>query len=180
MRPRPPPLVMPADLVIAAERPDQAEVVALLARLDAYLASLYAPDDNHVLSVDELLAPAVRFVVARVDGAVVGCGAARRMPGEPATAGAAYGEVKRMMVDPAHRGRRIGARLLATIEAGLRDDGIALALLETGRDQHAALRLYERAGYTRRRAFGGYPDNGLSVFMHKRLHGGAHDGEAAR
>ncbi len=171
---------MPADPVIAVERPDQPEVVALLDRLDAYLASLYAPQDNHILSVDELLAPAVRFVVARVDGAVAGCAAARRMPGEPATDGAAYGEVKRMMVDPAHRGQRIGARLLAAIEAGLRDDGIAQALLETGRDQHAALRLYERAGYTRRGAFAGYPDNGLSVFLHKRLHGGAHDGAVAR
>jgi putative acetyltransferase len=29
--------------------------------------------------------------------------------------------------------------------------------------------LYERCGYTRRGAFGGYPDNGLSLFMSKVL-----------
>jgi putative acetyltransferase len=31
------------------------------------------------------------------------------------------------------------------------------------------VRLYERAGYVQRAAFGGYPDNGLSVFYEKRL-----------
>jgi putative acetyltransferase len=48
-------------------------------------------------------------------------------------------------------------------------DGIPQALLETGRDQAEALRLYRRAGYAVRGPFGGYPDNGLSVFMDKAL-----------
>ena len=48
-------------------------------------------------------------------------------------------------------------------------DGQALALLETGSDQTEAVRLYERAGYTQRGPFGGYPDNGLSLFYGKRL-----------
>ncbi len=160
---------MQGTLAIAAERPDQPDVVALLARLDDYLAGLYAPEDNHILSPAQLLSPQVHFVVARVGGRAVGCGAVRRMPGEPATGGQPYGEVKRMVVDEAYRGRRIGARLLATLEEGLRGEGIGWALLETGRDQHQALRLYRRAGYAPRAPFGGYPDNGLSVFMHKRL-----------
>jgi putative acetyltransferase len=42
-------------------------------------------------------------------------------------------------------------------------------LLETGRDQIEAVRLYERAGYALRGAFGGYPDNGLSLFYEKPL-----------
>jgi putative acetyltransferase len=160
---------MPDDLVIAAERPDQPAVAALLDRLDAYLASLYAPEDNHILDLPALMASDVTFLVARRGGAVVGCGAVRRMRGEAATGGVPYGEVKRMMVDPAQRGQRIGARLLAALEDALAADGIALALLETGRDQHDALRLYERAGYVRCGPFAGYPDNGLSVFMRKAL-----------
>ena len=44
-----------------------------------------------------------------------------------------------------------------------------VALLDTGSDRHDALRLYERCGDRRRGAFGGYPDNGLSVFMAKAL-----------
>jgi putative acetyltransferase len=42
-------------------------------------------------------------------------------------------------------------------------------LLETGGEQREAVRLYERCGYMRRPAFGGYPDNGLSWFYEKQL-----------
>jgi putative acetyltransferase len=154
---------------IALERPDRPDVAAALARLDAYLGSLYAPEANHILDARALLDAAVRFYVARVGGVLAGTGAFRAMPGEPATGGEAYGEVKRMYVEPPWRGRGLGARLLATLEAGMRDAGIRLALLETGRDQHEAVRLYRRHGYAPHAAFGGYPDNGLSVFLAKRL-----------
>jgi putative acetyltransferase len=158
-----------AAVEITRERADHPEVVALLGALDRYLGELYEPEANHILSVEELLAPDISFFVARQGERIVGTGAVRRMPGEAATGGMAYGEIKRMYVDPTLRGQRIGARLIATLEDALRRDGITLALLETGRDQHEAVRLYERAGYTPRGAFGGYPDNGLSVFMAKAL-----------
>jgi putative acetyltransferase len=154
---------------IASERADHPQVVALLGALDRYLGALYAPEANHLLSVEELLAPEISFFVARQGERIVGTGAVRRMPGAADTGGMAYGEIKRMYVEPTLRGQRIGARLIDTLEAALRREGITLALLETGRDQHEAVRLYERSGYTRRGAFGGYPDNGLSVFMAKSL-----------
>ncbi len=156
-------------VTIAEERPDQPEVMALLAALDRYLGSLYAPGANHILSVDELLAPDISFFVAREQGEAVGTAACRRMAGEPATGGHAYGEVKRMYVDPSRRGRRLGARLLDALEDRLRRDGYRLALLETGRDQAEAVKRYQRAGYAPRGPFGGYPDNGLSLFMAKAL-----------
>lgn len=163
---------MSPEIVIRRESPDQPEVLALLSALDAYLATLYPPEANHILGLPELQAPEVDFLVARTGGPggrVVGTGAVRRRPGEPASGGVAYGELKRMMVDPAWRGRGVGRRLLRSLEDGLRGQGLALALLETGRDQAEAVRLYERAGYARRAAFGGYPDNGLSAFYGKRL-----------
>lgn len=160
---------MTSDLQICQERPDQSEVVALLDALDRYLGSLYAPEENHILDVNALLGPDIRFLVARRGGRVVGCGAARCMPGEADTAGRAYGEIKRMFVDPAQRGRRVAAQILDRLEDTLRGEGYAAALLETGRDQTEAVRLYERQGYTRRGPFGGYPDNGLSLFYEKAL-----------
>ena len=160
---------MNARVEIQRERADHPQVAALLDALDRYLGELYEPEANHILSVSELLAPEVSFFVARQGEAIVGTGAARRMPGEIDTAGQPYGEVKRMYVDPALRGQRIGERLLQTLEGSLRDQGVALSLLETGRDQREAVRMYERCGYTRRGAFGGYPDNGLSLFMSKAL-----------
>jgi putative acetyltransferase len=158
-----------AKVEIQRERADHPQVVALLGALDRYLGELYEPADNHILSVSELLAPDVSFFVARVADKIVGTGAVRHMPGKADTAGQSYGEVKRMYVDPAVRGQRIGERLLQTLEDSLRREGIALALLETGSDQREAVRLYERCGYSRRGAFGGYPDNGLSLFMSKAL-----------
>jgi putative acetyltransferase len=157
------------EILIRPERPDHPQVGAMLAELDAYLASLYEPEANHILDVQALLAPEIDFLVAERAGQLIGCGATRLMPGEPETEGESYGEIKRMFVMPAARGLRVGQRLLETLEARLRGHGASLALLETGRDQLEAVRLYERGGYALRGAFGGYPDNGLSLFYEKRL-----------
>ena len=108
-----------------------------------------------------MLAPEISFFVARQGERIVGTGAARRKDG--------YGEVKRMYVDPAWRGQRVGARLLATLEAAMRAQALPLARLETGEAQREAVRLYERCGYRRCGAFGAYPDNGLSLFFEKAL-----------
>jgi putative acetyltransferase len=160
-----------AGVRVQPARPDRPDVVALLAQLDDYLASLFPPSANHILDVQALLAPEVCFLVAEdaASGQLVGCGAYRRMPGEAETGHAAYGEVKRMMVAPAARGRGVGRMLLKELEHRMQADGLGLALLETGDLQHEAVRLYERAGYERRGPFGGYPDNGLSLFYAKRL-----------
>lgn len=160
---------MTEDFVIRPERADHPQVVAMLDALDQYLASLYAPDANHILDVQALLAPEVDFFAVWHGTRVVGCGAARRMPAEAETDGVPYGEIKRMYVQPEQRGRRIAERVIETLEDTLRGHGIPQALLETGADQHAAVRLYERVGYRRRGPFGGYPDNGLSLFYHKAL-----------
>lgn len=157
------------EILIRSERPDHPQVVAMLSELDAYLASLYEPEDNHILDVQALLAPEIDFLVAEEQGGLIGCGATRRMPGEPETEDQRYGEIKRMFVHPAARGQRVAQRLLAQLEERLKADGVSLALLETGRDQLEAVRLYERSGYVLRGAFGGYPDNGLSLFYEKRL-----------
>jgi len=160
---------MPTELSIRRERPDQPEVVRALAALDEYLATLYPPEANYLLDIQALMAPEVVFLVARQAGALVGTAAFRRQEAEPGTDDQPYGEVKRMFVNPVLRGQRIGARLLQALEAQMREQGLALALLETGHTQTEAVRLYEAAGYARRGPFGGYPDNGLSLFLGKRL-----------
>ncbi len=157
------------DLLIRDERPDQAEVREMLDELDRYLGSLYEPEHNHILDVQALLEPGVRFVIARREGRALGCGAVRLMPGEADTAGERYGEIKRMFVRPACRGQRVGEKLLQELEAGLKREQVRLSLLETGDAQPEALRLYERHGYVRRAPFGGYEDNGTSLFYEKRF-----------
>ncbi len=160
---------MNADVTIKPERADHPQAIALLAALDRYLGALYAPEANHILSIDELLAPEVGLVAAWQGERIVGTGAVRRMPGAADSAHRPYGEIKRMYVDPSVRGRRLGSRLVAALEDAMLAQGLALALLETGEFQREAVRLYERCGYQRRSAFGGYPDNGLSLFYEKSL-----------
>ena len=153
---------MNPEIVIRPQRPDHPQVVAALAALDAYLASLYEPEANHILSIAELMVPDVSFLAAWQRERVVGTGAARQLSDHS-------GEIKRMYVDPALRGQRLGSRLVAALEGSMRDQGLLLAQLETGAAQVDAVRLYERSGYTRCQAFGGYPDNGLSIFFEKHL-----------
>ncbi len=160
---------MTAAITVRPERADHPQVVALLAELDRYLLTLYTPDENHILDVQALLASEVSMLTAWQGDVLVGCGAVRRMPAEAETAGQPYGEIKRMMVAPAARGQGIAQQLLAQLEAMLRVEGFTQALLETGEAQTQSVQLYQRCGYVRRAAFGGYPDNGLSHFMAKVL-----------
>ena len=156
-------------ITIRPTPPEHPQVQALIAQLDAYLASLYAPEDVYIVDLASLQQPSVTFLGAWDDGVLVACGAVRLMPAEPATGGRPYGEIKRMMVSPARRGERIGERVLVALEAHLRAQGIDRALLETGPPQVEAIRLYTRCGYATRGAYGGYPDNAqASVFMEKR------------
>ena len=102
------------------------------------------------------------FLVARVGGAPAGCGAVRRIE-------AGTGEIKRMYVAPAFRGRRIGARLVAALEDEARRLGLERLVLETGTRQTEALGLYRAAGYAVISPFGEYTRSPLSVCMEKNL-----------
>ena len=156
-------------LAIRPTPPDHPQVLALIAELDAYLASLYDPEDVYIVDLDGLKLPSVTFLGAWDGDILVGCGAVRLMPAEAATGGQPYGEIKRMFVSPARRGERIGEQLLTALERELRQRGIDRALLESGPPQLEALRLYARCGYVPRAVYGGYPDSAeASVFMEKR------------
>jgi len=147
---------------IAFESPDQPEVIALIADLDAYQLSLYPPESVYALDLPSLMQPNVRFAVARdAAGAVVGCGAIVLTP--------EYGEIKRMYVQPAARGQGLARGVLALLEQAALDQGCPEMVLETGPSQPAALSLYERHGFQRCAPYGDYPDDPLSVFMRKPL-----------
>jgi len=147
---------------ITPERPDTPDARVLIAELDAHLAPLYPRESCHGYSVDELIGQGVLFFVIRSEGTPVGCGGIQIV-------GADYGELKRMYVRPAYRGHG-HARLMLTHLAGLaRDRGVTRLRLETGIHQTAAIALYERAGFQRIPAFGGYKPDPLSLFYEKQL-----------
>jgi len=146
---------------IAFESPDQPEVHALIAELDALLYSLYPAENVYALDVASLLEPNVLFAVVRdAGGAAVGCGAIVVTP--------AYGEIKRMYIRPAARGHGLARQLMETLEAQAATHGCTRFMLETGPTLSEALALYARQGYRQCGPFGDYPDDPLSVFMEKR------------
>lgn len=124
------------------------EVGILIAELDDVLSAEYLPEQRHGLALDAIFRPNVRFFLARLNGDAIGCGGVALF--------ADFAEVKRMYVRDAARGRGVAQALLARIEQEARDAGLGLLCLETGTRQAAALRFYQRAGFTPCAAFGAY------------------------
>lgn len=153
---------MTATLTIRPERPDQPDVLRMIEALDAQMTALYPPESNHLLDIAALSDPAVTFRVVRDGDEAVGCGALLRDA-------RGWGEVKRMYVRPDRRGRGIGKRILAELEAIAREAALPLLRLETGIHNGDALTLYRVAGFGECEAFGDYRPDPLSVFMEKRI-----------
>ena len=144
---------MPA--CITPERPDTTDARALISELEALLEPLYPRPSRHGYSVEKLLAEAVAFFLIRQDGAPAGCGGIQLF-------GAEYGEVKRMYVRPQFRGLGLARLMLGHLADYARDRGVGLLRLETGIHQHAAIGLYERAGFRRIPPFEDYTEDPLS------------------
>ena len=77
--------------------------------------------------------------------------------------------MKRVFINPTHRGQRLGEKLLAELETAALQRGCRTLQLETGIHQHAAICLYQRCGYAVCDAFAPYQPDPLSVFMVKPL-----------
>jgi putative acetyltransferase len=138
----------------------------LIDELDAELSGPYSPEQRHGIDITRVFQPGVMFFIARLDGDPVACGGVAFEDG--------FAEVKRMYVRPQARGRAVAQTLLARLEQEARARGATRLTLETGDAQHAALRFYQRAGFTRCAAFGAYatmPADATerSIFLEKTL-----------
>ncbi|MCB1379004.1 MAG: GNAT family N-acetyltransferase [Alphaproteobacteria bacterium] len=148
-------------MVIALTDPAEPSVRALIEALDAYMMPMYPAESNHLLDIETLRQPEMRFFSARADGVVLGCGGCWLHED--------YAEIKRVYVSPEARGLGLAKRLMDRIEAEARIFGKHLARLETGIHQPEALGLYRRLGYADRGPFGDYAEDPNSVFMEKLL-----------
>jgi putative acetyltransferase len=155
---------VPDRLTILAQPLSSPEAQSLIGRLNAELTERYPdPEDRHFeLSEAHVGDGHGVFLVARLDGVAVGCGALRRLDGST-------GELKRMYVAPADRRGGVGRRLLAELEDHARGLGLRRLVLETGVHQHEAMGLYERAGFVSIPRFGEYVDSAASVCLGKSL-----------
>ena len=126
----------------------------LLAAMEGWVSTGYGPvepDRTSVVAPEEMEPPDGHYVVLAVHGEPVAGGGVRRL-GEDLV------EVKRMYVEPGHRGSGLGRRLLAELEAAARDLGYTRARLDTAGWMES---FYRSAGY---RAIPDYNGNGYATF----------------
>jgi GNAT superfamily N-acetyltransferase/predicted kinase len=133
------------------------DAAALRAEQQAGLAELYdgTEDIEPTLPPDEM----VHTVLVRAGGEPVATGSLR--VGEHLPPG--VGELKRMYVREAWRGRGLSRTVLAALEDAATARGLRRLILETGLRQTAAVGLYRSAGYRRIPNFGIYADEPTSV-----------------
>lgn len=101
-------------------------------------------------------------VVAYHDGVAVGCGAIKPFNNNTA-------EIKRMFVKPGMRGMGIAGEILKELEKWAGETGFTNTILETGKRQPEAIRLYEKSNYTVIPNYGQYIGVETSVCMTKRI-----------
>ena len=150
-----------AEFILTAEDPVGEVARHLIDRLCAELSARYGAPPSP-FSPSEAAGPRTVFLVARLGGAPVACGALRRIDDTIA-------EVKRMYVAPEGRRRGIARFILRELEHRAMGFGYRTIRLETGIGQPEALALYETCGYRRIPAYGPFVGNATSVCFEKDL-----------
>lgn len=101
-------------------------------------------------------------VLCYIDGKPAGCGAFKEY--DPKTV-----EIKRMFVLPEHRGKGIALTILKELEFWAIELNYSACILETGKKQPEAIRLYQKAGYSIISNYGQYENAENSVCMKKAI-----------
>ncbi|WP_177734780.1 MULTISPECIES: GNAT family N-acetyltransferase [Flavobacterium] len=99
-------------------------------------------------------------VLAYKEDKIVGCGAIKQYSDD-------ITEIKRMYVHPDFRGQGIAGEILKELERWATELFFSECILETGKKQPEAIRLYERSGYHIIPNFGQYEGIESSVCMKK-------------
>ncbi|MFC1795488.1 GNAT family N-acetyltransferase [Pseudomonadota bacterium] len=140
---------------------DPGRALHLIEELDAYQASLYPPESNHLEPLEALRSERMIFLGAVEDEEVLAIGSVKLCEG--------YGEIKRLYVPHPQRGKGLAKKIMVELERLLADRELAWARLETGIHQSEAIGLYEALGYRMCEPFGDYLPDPLSLFMEKKL-----------
>ena len=90
----------------------------------------------------------------------IGCGAFKKFDNNSV-------EIKRMFVKPEYRGKGVAVKILNELELWAREINYSEAILETGKKQTEAIRLYEKAGYIIIPNYGQYANIENSICMKK-------------
>lgn len=124
--------------------PGDARAQVLIGELSAEIAAryvgVYPLDGRSNFRAEDHDPGRDAFLLVRLEGLDVGCGALRRF-------GDCVAEIKRMYIRPVARGRGLSRELLAALEREAVARRYHTALVETGTQQPEALSLYTSSGY---------------------------------
>lgn len=152
------------NLTFTLEDATSSLVTTLSQELNAELDALYeTPGVTGDFHPTDFTVPRSAFVIAWIDGEVVGCGALRPL------VDAHDGEVKRMYVRPAFRGRGIARHLLEHLQTLARAFQYDYLRLETGTLQREAITLYEHNGFYAIPNYGASAEDEWTVYYEKKL-----------
>ena len=102
------------------------------------------------------------IIVFYVDNKPIGCGAFKEYDQKKV-------EIKRMFVRPEYRGLGIGLNILKELELWASELNYSECILETGKNQPEAIRLYQKAGYAIIKNYGQYENIENSICMTKAI-----------
>ena len=141
---------------------DDAAAERLCARQQAELAVRYGEPDTGRFTADATLAN----VVVREDGEPVAFVALRDVSGTPDGRGGTHpartGEVKRLWVEPDHRGHGHARTAMRAVHRHAVEAGLERVVLETGTLQPESIDLYLSLGYVPIESYGHYAGHPLS------------------
>ena len=144
---------------------DRDDVRALLALHFDEMTAGSPPSSCHVLPVEALNDPAIRFFTLREEGGtLLGCGALKRLADD-------HGELKSMRTADAAPGRGVGSAMLDHLTRAARAMGMTQLSLETGNSPlfAAANRLYQSEGFARCGPFAGYRPTDFTTFYTREI-----------
>lgn len=142
---------------------DHTDFIQLVRLLDADLK--IRDGDEHAFYDQFNKIQHIRHVVVFFeDDKAVGCGAFKAYDEQQV-------EIKRMYVLPEFRGKAIGLQVLQELEKWAAELSYSGCILETGKKQPEAIRLYQKAGYHLIKNYGQYEHVENSVCMAKSIAG---------
>lgn len=140
---------------------DNPDFIKLVKLLDAYLAEKDGSD--HLFYAQYNKIDKIKYTVVAYENDIpLSCGAIKKYDSNTM-------EVKRMFTLPKSRGKGLAVKVLIELENWASELGYDKCILETGKRQPEAVRLYQKNGYKQIPNYGQYINMDNSVCFEKQL-----------
>ena len=141
--------------------PKRHDVQTMFDALDRHHLSLCPPEICHLTTTEVLDHDSCVLIGAFEHDMLCGIGGLKSFDG--------YGEITRMYVAPAHRGRAVAERILEKLISVAKGQGLPTVRLETSDKFEAAMKLYFKHGFVLCAPFGDYVNEPYNTYLEKRI-----------